>query len=204
VRASFSPRELFRACPVALHELRSAALAASAATAANSVCLSVPPLHSHLLWIQPLFVVLAIGEPLALKKSMLRITLPTADGSGVFVLEGRLAGLWAQELFRVAREANERRENTFDLREVTYVDSTGENVLRMLSRSGARFITESAYGKDLCRRLKLDRIKASEVQSRRPKPQSDADSGNGHRPDTARCELLSADTLPEQRPGYGK
>jgi hypothetical protein len=96
-------------------------------------------------------------------KGMLRITLPSANGSGTFVLEGRLVGLWAQELLRVAREANQGNESIFDLQDVFYVDSTGEQALRMLSQYGARFITDSAYGKDLCKRLKLHRISVLEV-----------------------------------------
>ena len=87
---------------------------------------------------------------------MLRITLPSLSSPKVVILEGRLTGLWAQELMRVAREAN--AETVFDLQEVFYVDSAGEEVLRTLGRSGATFITDSAYGKDLCKRLKLRRI----------------------------------------------
>ena len=93
---------------------------------------------------------------------MLRITLPTASDSGLFILEGRLTGLWARELLRVARGANQGYGNTFDLQEVFYVDSEGEKALRWLGGRGARFITESAYGKDLCNRLNLSRVIASE------------------------------------------
>ena len=89
---------------------------------------------------------------------MLRITLPSANSSEVFILEGRLTGLWAQELLRVARGANQGYDNIFDLQEVFYVDSAGEEVLRLLGARGAKFITESAYGKDLCNRLKLCRV----------------------------------------------
>jgi hypothetical protein len=91
---------------------------------------------------------------------MLRITLPTSSHSGLFILEGRLAGLWAKELLRVARAANQVYGNIFDLQEVFFVDSEGERALRLLGGTGARFITESAYGKDLCNRLKLERIGA--------------------------------------------
>ena len=89
---------------------------------------------------------------------MLRITLPTASHSGLFILEGRLTGLWVKELLRVARASNQSFGNIFDLQEVFYVDSTGEKALQLLGGCGARFITESAYGKDLCHRLKLERV----------------------------------------------
>ena len=94
---------------------------------------------------------------------MLRITLPTENSSGLFILEGRLTGLWAKELLRVARGANRGDGNIFDLQEVFFVDSAGEAALRLLRGCGARFITESAYGKDLCNRLNLRRVGASEV-----------------------------------------
>ena len=96
---------------------------------------------------------------------MLRITLPPASDSGAFILEGRLTGLWAQELLRVARGANHGYGNIFDLQEVFYVDSAGEEALRSLSRGGARFITRSAYGKDLCNRLKLRRVVIAEMEN---------------------------------------
>src|SRR5689334_8068978 len=105
---------------------------------------------------------------------MLRITVLSVNRSGFFVLEGRLAGLWAQELLRVARGAYQGPGSIFDLQEVFFVDSTGEGALRMLSRQGARFITDSAYGKDLCKRLKLHRIAASEVRDSKQGVENDA------------------------------
>ena len=89
---------------------------------------------------------------------MLRITLPTANRSGWFILEGRLTGLWVKEFLRVARGTTQGFGHIFDLHEVFYVDSEGEEALQLLARRGARFITETAYGKDLCHRLKLKRV----------------------------------------------
>ena len=89
---------------------------------------------------------------------MLRITLPTASHSELFILKGRLTGLWVKEFLRVARGTNQGFGNIFDLQEVFYVDSDGEEALQLLARRGARFVTQSAYGKDLCHRLKLKRV----------------------------------------------
>ena len=96
---------------------------------------------------------------------MLRITLPNASHDGLFILEGRLTGLWVKEFLRVARGTNQALGNIFDLQEVFYVDSEGEEALQLLSRRGARFITESAYGKDLCHRLKLERVGSSDLKN---------------------------------------
>lgn len=89
---------------------------------------------------------------------MLRITVPTASHPGLFILEGRLSGLWVKEFLRVTRGTNQGEGNIFDLQEVLYVDSQGERALQVLARKGAKFITESAYGRDLCGRLKLKRL----------------------------------------------
>jgi hypothetical protein len=127
---------------------------------------------------------------------MLRITLPSSDGPGIVVLEGRLAGLWAQELLRVAREANQGPGSIFDLQEVFYVDSSGEDVLRCLSRVGASFITDSAYGKDLCHRLKLRRISHPKFRITEEQTEGDARFGD-QTPDTPR--LSDAGLLGPQR-----
>jgi hypothetical protein len=100
---------------------------------------------------------------------MLRIVLPTESRSGLFILEGRLTGLWAKELLRVARTANQGYGHVFDLQEVFYVDSEGEEALRWLGGRGAKFITESAYGKDLCHRLRLVRVGVSRTDNRNEK-----------------------------------
>jgi len=131
---------------------------------------------------------------------MLRITLPSADRSGIFVLEGRLAGLWAHELLRVARESAQDLGDIFDLREVFYVDSSGEEALRILSRCGARFITDSAYGKDLCKRLRLRRIPASEMRDRQKVEESEVHCGPGHLPRTPKGDPSGAEVLDHQPP----
>ena len=129
-----------------------------AATAAGSFSHQAFVDTLNLLVIQRLIRLLSFGRPHAPTGGMLRITLPTASHSGLFILEGRLTGLWAKELLRVARAKDQGYDNIFDLQEVFYVDSKGEEVLRWLGGRGAKFITESAYGKDLCHRLKLRRM----------------------------------------------
>lgn len=90
---------------------------------------------------------------------VLRITLPKpGDNPRVFLLEGRLAGEWAKELLGVVREIRPGIRCVFDLENVFYVDSLGEEILRSLNRLGAAFLTETAYGKDLCERLDLRRV----------------------------------------------
>jgi hypothetical protein len=92
--------------------------------------------------------------------------IPTASGSGVFVLEDKLAGVGTQELLRVVIAENRGHGNIFDLQEVIYVDSGGEEAMRILGGAyGSSFITESAYWKDLRKRLKLHRVTIAEVEN---------------------------------------
>jgi|GEM_PF-6977789 len=92
---------------------------------------------------------------------MLRITLPTTDDPPLFILEGRLAGLWAKEFLRITRDVGPRTRAIFDIREVSYVDQLGEESLCWLNRLGARFIADTAYCRDLCERLHLRCVNAA-------------------------------------------
>jgi hypothetical protein len=88
---------------------------------------------------------------------MLRITQSAdACGTRIFVLEGKLAGEWVQELIHTTDELTSG--DTINLEAVSYVDALGEEALRALSQRGASFVAENAYGKDLCRRLHLHRL----------------------------------------------
>lgn len=88
---------------------------------------------------------------------MLRITLPTCEDHPEFLLEGKLAGLWVKELIRVTGHLGPGTTAVFDLENVIYVDSLGEETLLWLNRLGAGFIVENVYGRNLCKRLRLRR-----------------------------------------------
>jgi hypothetical protein len=94
---------------------------------------------------------------------MLRITLPTRKDAPVFVLEGKLAGAWVEELCEVTRPLGRGTHSVFDIENVTYVDPLGEELLLWLNSLGANFIAENLYGKDLCRRLHLRRRASLEL-----------------------------------------
>lgn len=93
---------------------------------------------------------------------MLRITLPTNEETPVYVLEGRLVGIGVDELLRVTREIGPNTNCLFNLEDVLYVDQLGEKVLRRFNRLGARFVTNTAYGKNLCERLHLRRARGTQ------------------------------------------
>jgi len=74
---------------------------------------------------------------------MLKITTLTNAESTVFRLEGRLAGLWVQELERCWDSTVGTTMNhplTVDLSAVTYVDSDGKDLLKKIHQQGAKLI----------------------------------------------------------------
>jgi hypothetical protein len=117
---------------------------------------------------------------------MLRITLPTCEEHPVYFLEGRLAGLWTKEFIRVTNQLGPGTTAVFDIENVFYVDSLGEETLLWLNRLGAAFIVENVYGQSLCKRLHLRRMantqatvsnrphqKAGKASSKTPPPFSE-------------------------------
>jgi hypothetical protein len=114
---------------------------------------------------------------------MLRITLPSRADHPVFVLEGKLSGLWVKELIRVTRLLGPGTNSVFDIEGVSFVDSLGEKALLWLNKLGAAFIAENVYGKDLCLRLHLHRT-------------SEAKAGVFGQPEHRVGKTLSATSLP--------
>jgi anti-anti-sigma regulatory factor len=84
---------------------------------------------------------------------VLRITIHEKESGMGLVLEGRIAGPWAEELERVWVETAPRlgsRKLSIDLRNVTYADSGGKRVLRdIFSQSGAELVANSLGIQDL-------------------------------------------------------
>lgn len=63
----------------------------------------------------------------------MRITIHEEQDAVAIKLEGRVAGLWAEELSRVWAETAPRvgsRKLSIDLRQVTYADAEGERILK--------------------------------------------------------------------------
>jgi anti-anti-sigma regulatory factor len=86
---------------------------------------------------------------------MLRVTFKN-DPSGAVVmrLEGRLVEKFA-EVAKAAAGRKPPRNLIVDLSDVTYVDSSGEELLRWLRRMGGEFRAESLYSRSVCEYLGL-------------------------------------------------
>lgn len=78
---------------------------------------------------------------------MLRITVVETPSEETWVLQGRLIGPWASEL-KASWKEHERangRARIVDLREVTFIDGTGEKVLMRMMQDDAQFIVGGVY-----------------------------------------------------------
>lgn len=78
---------------------------------------------------------------------MLKITVHQSPGKSCFQLEGKLTGPWVEELCRVwqsVASSPDSRELQIDLREVSFADHNGRDLLRQIyQRSGAIFLADS-------------------------------------------------------------
>jgi hypothetical protein len=92
---------------------------------------------------------------------VLRITLPSCKEDRLFILEGTLTGEWVKEFIRVTNQVCPGKTSIFDIENVFYVDSPGEDALVWLNQLGATFIAENVYGRGLCERLHLHRTTAA-------------------------------------------
>ena len=93
---------------------------------------------------------------------MLRITITKCKDRPLYVLEGRLAGEWVEEVVWVTRGLSPGSRAVIDIEQLHYVDPLGEKALHWLNRMGAGFVARNAYGVDLCERLELHRLTAAE------------------------------------------
>lgn len=87
---------------------------------------------------------------------MLRITTQAADGELVMKLEGCLAGPWVRELETCWRDALLRRNGRqirVDLTSVCHVDAPGRELMTVMHRAGARFITRGCLMPEVVREI---------------------------------------------------
>lgn len=68
---------------------------------------------------------------------MLKITTKTEAGKVTFELEGKLAGVWVDELERCWRELPHGHAVKLSLEAVTFIDDNGKKLLARLHESGA-------------------------------------------------------------------
>jgi ABC-type transporter Mla MlaB component len=79
---------------------------------------------------------------------MLRITVAETATEQRWTLEGRLVGPWAGQLrtrWKERHRAQNGRTCTVDLSAVTFIDTGGRRLLRIMSKNATQFIATSIY-----------------------------------------------------------
>ena len=83
---------------------------------------------------------------------MLRVIHSETENGQRWILCGRLAGAWVDEMrscWRHAREATPRACFAVDLNDVTFIDAAGEELLREMQIAGVKFIVAGVENKHL-------------------------------------------------------
>ena len=81
---------------------------------------------------------------------MLKITITETPTERRFLVEGRLVEPWVKELETAWQETlctQDGRACVFDLNGVTFVDKSGERLLRALWETGAQLVARGVYTK---------------------------------------------------------
>jgi RND family efflux transporter MFP subunit len=94
------------------------------------------------------------------ENSMLKINFSQTAEEEKWNLHGRLSGPWVHELrtcWKVNHRTDEGRACIVDLNEVTFIDKSGERLLRMLARDGAQFAASGIYTKHVIEQLHVRR-----------------------------------------------
>jgi anti-anti-sigma regulatory factor len=79
---------------------------------------------------------------------VLKIIINETPAERRWILQGRLVGPWVAELrtcWKKAHRDHSGRTCIVDLNEVTFIDTSGERLLRTMSKAGAQFIASGIY-----------------------------------------------------------
>ena len=101
---------------------------------------------------------------------MLKITITETPTEMRCVLQGRLFGPWVSELRsiwrRVARTRN-GRACIVELNDVTFIDKSGERLLRAMCKKGAQLIARGLYVKHVLEQVKISGVNATSFSADR-------------------------------------
>jgi anti-anti-sigma regulatory factor len=88
---------------------------------------------------------------------VLKITIVETETDRRWIVQGRLVGPWVSELrttWKRAHRSQDKRACVIDLNDVTFIDKSGERLLRAISKKGAQLIASGVYVKHLLEQLK--------------------------------------------------
>ncbi len=87
---------------------------------------------------------------------MLKITITETETDRRWIVQGRLVGPWVSELrtaWKRAHRSQDKRACVIDLNDVTFIDKSGERLLRAMSKKGAQLIARGLYLKHVLEQL---------------------------------------------------
>jgi anti-anti-sigma regulatory factor len=88
---------------------------------------------------------------------MLKITITNTSKHELWTLQGRLVAPWVKELkatWKKARPSAQGCKCTVNLDEVTFIDRSGERMLRCMCNQGARLVASDVYVRHVLDRLR--------------------------------------------------
>jgi anti-anti-sigma regulatory factor len=88
---------------------------------------------------------------------MLRITISNTATEERWTVEGRLVAPWVKELkasWKKSHDTARGQRCIVNLDGVTFIDKSGERVLRYMSKQGAQFVARDVYVKHVLDRLR--------------------------------------------------
>jgi anti-anti-sigma regulatory factor len=88
---------------------------------------------------------------------VLKITIMESATERRWIVQGSLVGPWVSELrttWKRAHRSHDKRACIIDLNDVTFIDKSGERLLRAISRKGAQLIAGGMYVKHVVEQLK--------------------------------------------------
>jgi anti-anti-sigma regulatory factor len=88
---------------------------------------------------------------------VLRITITDTQTESRWILQGKLVGPWVRELrscWKNKHRTHDWQKCVVDLNDVTFIDKSGERLLRAMSKKGAELVASGIYTKHLLDKLK--------------------------------------------------
>jgi anti-anti-sigma regulatory factor len=101
---------------------------------------------------------------------VLKITVTETETDRRWIVQGRLVGPWVNELrttWKTAHRNQDKRACIIDLNDVTFIDKSGERLLRAMSKKGAQLIARGLYVKHVLEQVKISGVNATSFSADR-------------------------------------
>jgi anti-anti-sigma regulatory factor len=89
---------------------------------------------------------------------VLKITLTETQTENRWILQGQLVGPWVHELrslWKKSRRAHTGQRCILDLNDVTFIDKSGERLLRAICKKGAQLVASGVYTQHVIEKVRV-------------------------------------------------